>query len=609
MILDQTDTWALFLFSTPHQSAMRFLLIDASVVLDPDTGQPVQPTRPASSNGAVIGEIGTGSVLSLTYPCDSTEPVGCVPDLPRFDIQFDPEGLGGIQSVVFRLNGQPIEPADNYPPYAVGYATDGFFEQPEVFETPGVYTLVAEAYAQDDGEGVLKGSFEITFDITDDPLVRTDLNRTGQEREAESEAEAEVEGEVTSAASIGSVALAAAAAATGANALAQTLVSGSLSIDRLRSRGGVALGGGIVEEACDVKPCETAVLDADGSESEALAIAAEDVSVAQKARRVRVLSAEGEAEAEVESEAEAEAMPGAASAVAGSAVAVSAAGISAFLDRSGRTFPVAAETLVAVDAASATSTTLSPVKVFEEQEAEASSEAAPATEPGTSPVSQTPTEDPVDQDGDEDVAARTFALQLDTETEVEVEAEAEAEAAVADGSAAAAVSGGVGVAAVGDFAACAAYTSVVTSTVTNTVTQSLPKVFVLDADIDVQPECPWENRCLGRRPEEPAPEGTVVGHAGPRPEPTASAEETGPVSPVQQGLAPVSPSRAGTGAAFENTGRGLFEAEAEAEAEAEVEVEVGNGSAAVGCVAVGGGGSTGLGASSRVAAATSPATV
>ena len=77
--------------------------------------------------------------------------------------------------------------------------------------------------------------------------------------------------------------------------------------------------------------------------------------------RVRAVSAEGEAEAEVESEAEAEAAPGSASAVAGTSVAVSAAGVSAFLSRGGRTFAVAAETLTAVDAASSTSTALSAV--------------------------------------------------------------------------------------------------------------------------------------------------------------------------------------------------------------------------------------------------------
>ena len=37
---------------------MQFLLIDASVVLDPETGDPVEPRRPAPSNGDVVGETG-----------------------------------------------------------------------------------------------------------------------------------------------------------------------------------------------------------------------------------------------------------------------------------------------------------------------------------------------------------------------------------------------------------------------------------------------------------------------------------------------------------------------------------------------------------------------
>lgn len=71
---------------------MRFLLVNASTRLfDPNDPS---STRPAEGNGDVIGEVGEGSVLSLTYPCDDPPPgPDCEPDLPPFDIQFDPEGF------------------------------------------------------------------------------------------------------------------------------------------------------------------------------------------------------------------------------------------------------------------------------------------------------------------------------------------------------------------------------------------------------------------------------------------------------------------------------------------------------------------------------------
>ena len=591
---------------------MRFLLIDASsrrlVANDPTTA------RPAASNGSVIGEIGgrvtpSGqttperfrSVLGTMYPCpagstDPGAPEPCTPDLPEFDIQFDPQGLENVGSVKFTItrNGTEIGSViDNFAPYSVGGAEDGFFQMPDQFDEAGLYTLKAEAFSLDDAGGVSEGMLTIEFRITNNPLVRTELSRKGQEREAEAEAETEVEAMGEAGIAAGSLAVAAAAAARGAGSVTQALVSGAVSLRTLPGPDVRVPRGRIDEVTCPPNPCPLPPAP----------LPTEQVAASGQLARP---SAEGEAEAEVESEAEAEVGLGSASAVAGTSVAVSATGVTSYLTRGGQTRAVAAESIVAVDGGSSTSTALSPVETGPTQ--------FPSEKPGAT-KEDTPSEgtviesaQPIDaqpgaaaQPAPEDypVSLRPVA-QLDTEAEVEVETEAEAEAEAGIGAAAAAASGGAGVAVVGDFAAAAAHTSVATVTATNTVRREIPKVFTDESAllpvaaspvVDPDPERPAEDADENPEPTQPTPSG--------------SADPGAPPNPVQQGLYPVPVSTTGTGPDFDRTNRGLFEAEAEAEAEAEVEVDLDNGSAAVACVASGGGGSTGLGATSRVAAITS----
>ena len=40
----------------------------------------------------MINEIGEGTVLSLSSPCDVEAPPECTPDLPPYDVQFLPAG-------------------------------------------------------------------------------------------------------------------------------------------------------------------------------------------------------------------------------------------------------------------------------------------------------------------------------------------------------------------------------------------------------------------------------------------------------------------------------------------------------------------------------------
>ena len=61
--------------AAPAADLMEFLLIDASVVINPGTNEPFGPARPTESNGAVTNELGTGSELSQNYPPQSDGPV------------------------------------------------------------------------------------------------------------------------------------------------------------------------------------------------------------------------------------------------------------------------------------------------------------------------------------------------------------------------------------------------------------------------------------------------------------------------------------------------------------------------------------------------------
>lgn len=67
---------------------MRFLLIDASVVLD-ENQQPVEPRRPSPSNGSVIGEI--DRYLLNTGTADNPDPDCMEADAPDSTLEDEAE--------------------------------------------------------------------------------------------------------------------------------------------------------------------------------------------------------------------------------------------------------------------------------------------------------------------------------------------------------------------------------------------------------------------------------------------------------------------------------------------------------------------------------------
>lgn len=607
---------------------MRLLLIDASRVTNPATGQPFDPDRPSESNGTVINEIGNGTRLSPNYPPppDNLRPGEEPPpkDLPPYDIQFDPEGLRGVESVVFAVTvrGTTTYFVDNVPPYAVSRAQDGFFRALPILNQPASSIKVtARAYSRDIYDdpaalteavlaeplfvNSLRGETSVTFSVTADASVRTEFDRRAADGtfdtavEAEAESGTEARTFVSPNRSKAAVALASAGGARGAGALVGALTSASISLKALDTRGqplptgAVAPGG-----SAGTFPAEG------GTPTPGLPPASSIVTRAD---------AEAEAEVEVEAEAEARAIPSAAAAVAGTTVTLAGTGVDAYLRDDGLAIAVASESVLAVDAASSTATSLSPRR-FEIETLPTEKEAASTTpkqyatanDSAIRQGSAEPDETTMMSTGAEPVeveTARVLVLQADTEAEVEVGTEAEAEARAGEGSAAAAATGGTGVLAAGDFAAGAAYLTVATSAVTNTVRDAYPEVFLP------------ENRRRKTRSsytesnQTRPPTVSTDPNAGalPAPRPLTDPNPPDGTVAVQQTLVTVP--KVVRSAQFQRTGRGLSEAEAEAEAEAEVEAEVGNGSAAVACVGVGGGGASGLAATGRVAAASSASTI
>lgn len=622
---------------------MQFLLVDASLQRDRN-GNILQPERPSDANGTVINELGGGSTLSVFDP-DVTDSATESRALPPYDIQFDPGALENVESVVFIISTtnedfpDDLIVIDNYAPYAVSRAIDGFFEEVSILRAPGRLSITAQAYSRDIYEDATDPNLDLTpydafkkgeaLELTDEPNnpdgtpgqqnaitisdvagEQTEFSRTGQQREAEAEAETEVrafavgpvlteregpKGEIIlyqePAVAEGAVALAAAAAATGARALTQTLVSGSVSFD---------VGGqtpSVPDRLATVPaPPGTGGIDSPNPTANAVAKAAE-----------------GEAEVEIESEATTQASFQSAAAVAGTSVATAASGVTPYLRDDGTTVAVAAESLIAVDAASSTSTSATapggqsePGPYLDASEPVADEPvsgeyefAEPASEQvmvQRASFSETPRE--ADSETAVDKAPPMPVLQLDTESEVEVEAEAEVSVRTATDAAAAAASGGAGVAVLGDLGSAAARTEAATSTVAGTLNGAYPAVFDYDRDRRRdRPTTVYEQSTQIEPVDAPA---------GPAPATRPQAQDAPIGSPVEQGTSPVSSN--GVGAGFDRTGRGLFEAESEAEAEAEVAVDAGPASAAAACVATAGGGSTGIGASSRVAAATSAST-
>ena len=564
---------------------MQFLLIDASLARDSE-GNILDPDRPSDANGSTINELGDGTTLSI-FDSDADNLRTESRDLPPYDVQFVP-GVDNVESVVFvvtnKTTGDSLTVIDNFAPYAVSKAVDGFFKQEMILETEGEIEITARAYSRDlyideadyDPEDPEIKQFEkVEFALTDLEVTNsesqpTDFNNQGREGSAEVEAEAETAVQLAPGKALGGLALAASAAAVRADSATQALTSGSVSLKAPGRRLGTAPApGGITEVA--------------GGPTAGPIAAPTPITA-----RVNP-SAEGSAEVEVESEAEVSAESGTAAAVAGSAVAASAAGVSAYLDSGGDTAARTTATQIAVDAASSTSTSVSRVDLDGGVSAE--SESAPQAQDASAAPQRSATAAPAA--GDE---KQVFILQLDTESEVEVEVEAEAEAAVGDGAAAAAATGGVGVAVAGDFAAPAAYASVATSTASDRVSEKEPEIFAIlrQEKEDGLPEEPFIDRCQdGRDP------GTYAPSAPPRP--GSSGDTVG----VEQGLSPLAPSSTSSVTA---AGRGFFEAEAEAEGEAEISTEVGNGAAAAAAIAIGGAGSAGFAATSRVAAATSAST-
>ena len=623
---------------------MQFLLVDASLQRG-SNGNILQPDRPSDANGTVINELGGGSTLSVFDP-EAMDLTTESRALPPYDIQFDPGALENVESVVFMVtnsNGDSLTVIDNFAPYAVSEARDGFFRETAILSTPGRLSITAQAYTRDIYEDATDPNLDLSqydafkkgsvLELTDEPNnpdgspgqqnaitvsnvagEQTEFSRTGQQREAETEAETEVRafalGPVLTeregpkgefilyqepAVAEGAVALAAAAAATGARALTQTLVSGSVSFDV----GGQAPS---VPSSLDTAAALPGTGGIDSPNPTANAVAK---------------AAEGEAEVEIESEATTQAGFQSAAAVAGTSIATAASGVTPYLRDDGTTVAVAAESLIAIDAASSTSTSATapggqsepgpyPVDDSESvaddpaEEVDGEYESAePASEQFTvqrASFSETPPES--DSEMAVDKAPPEVALQLDTESEVEVEAEAEVSVRTATDAAAAAASGGAGVAVLGDLGSAAARTEAATSTVAGTLNGAYPAVF--DYDRDRRSDRP---RTLHQQSTQIEPTDAP---AGPAPALRPQAQDAPLGSPVEQGTSPVSSN--GVGAGFDRTGRGLFEAESEAEAEAEVAVDAGPASAAAACVATAGGGSTGIGASSRVAAATSAST-
>ena len=429
---------------------MRFLLID-------------------QQTGDVINKLGSGTTLSPRFP-SSGDPA--TPALPPFFIRFEPRHARRIGSVVFKINGSTAASV-NAAPYELrdpGAGGSGPLTLPL-----GEVVLSAQPFSKADGKGKPRPAITRTFTVTNDPSVETEFDSMLGEAEVEAEAESEAEAGVTSGKSTGAIAIGAAAGASGANALTQTIASGSLS---LRSRkpakltasgpdpvpAGGPTGNGAITSGVNFTPV--------GAPSSGPGSAG-----GPPASGVLTLSsAEGEAEVEVESEAEAEVGNGSAAAVGGTAVAAGASGVNAYLMADGATQPSAAETLTAVDAATSTSTSVSAVTP---------EFAGDTGEPGEPPGSNLETlpglpAPPIAPPSPPPTAPPPSVLpyaQLDTESEVEVEAEAEAEAEAGIAAAAAVVSGGVGVAVVGDFAAAAALTSVATSTSTSDVATEMPKAF------------------------------------------------------------------------------------------------------------------------------------
>jgi hypothetical protein len=332
---------------------MRFLLIDASLVLDPETGEPLEPRRPSDSNGEVINEIGGDpnarpeerTTLSLTYPCDDPPPgPDCEPDLPPYDIEFDPEELSGVETVVFTVTStafpnDEVTVIDNFAPYAVSRAEDGFFRSPEILNTPATeITVTARAYSRGiflddpstfdpaDYEDSLRGTSEIVFSVTNDAMVQTEFNRAPEEAETESEVEVEVSaanGQAT-----GAVALAAGAGAVGARSLVGALTSGSISLRALDADGDPVPQGTPIPGGITVAPAPG------GTPTSGPPPAPDEVTLAE---------AEAEVEVEVESEAEVEVGERAAAAAAGTAITLGGTGVDAYVGADGGPVAVASE--------------------------------------------------------------------------------------------------------------------------------------------------------------------------------------------------------------------------------------------------------------------------
>ena len=448
---------------------MRFLLVDASRVLD-GNGAPQESFSPTPSNGTIINEIGDGTVLSPKYP----PPPDLPPDLPPYDIQFDPGGwprhVGSVRFTVTPLTGtKETTVTDNFKPFAVSQALDGIFGAPDCLnKVAGTVTVMAELFSRPDARGRLLTKASITFRVSDNPAERTDFKRGPAA--AETEAEVEVEVSTADGQASAAVALAGAAGAVGARSAAATLTSGSVS---LQAHGD------------DEGPVDRPSIRTGEVHLEVAALPGNTPGTTSGPSEVTLAEAEGEAEVEVEAEAEARVGPGTAAAGAGSVVAVGATGVDAYLDAWGQPIAVPAESMIAADAASSTSTALSPSKlaVIADQ---ASLQPLEPSRDSTSSLKTAHEPNSVEPVGwSKPGFALTLQVDTEAEVEVEVEVEAEAEAAAGEGAAAAAATGGVGVAAAGDFAAGGAYVSIATSTATNTVARPLPHVFVPNDNPDV----------------------------------------------------------------------------------------------------------------------------
>ena len=394
-------------------------------------------------------------------------------ELGPFTIQAEPKVSNNqsVGSVVFEINGNRTVVME------APFTLTGEGGESMVFAAAnlpeGNFTITVTAYSGPDGTGTELDTATATIQTTGESAATTgaaanpnspDKSEFNVVGEAEAEAETEVETEVAENLAGGASANSAAASAFGSNAVAQTLASGSISLD---------LAG--ADERILQTPTES-----EGPSGESGRPVGGDGPISGGDTQVgaTIISADAEAEAEIEAETEVEVSVGVASASAGIGAAVAAVGTDAFLSNAGSAGVVASETATSISGASSTSTDVSDVSdgvvVTETPDPadEGTPDAAGGTPPGetnSGPATSALQADEVDG----------AAIQTDTESEVEVESEAEAEVEVAEGTAAAAATGASAVAAAGNFAAVDTETSLGTSTSTDVVTVTTPDLFAV----------------------------------------------------------------------------------------------------------------------------------